>query len=56
MILAKIQKEMKLVPIRDSYYNMTREKKIAMNGICVWPGYTATIQEQVGGLMLMVDL
>ena len=26
-ILAKIQKEMKLIPIRDSYYNMAREKK-----------------------------
>ena len=55
-ILAKIQKEMKLIPIRDSYYNMAREKKIPMHGLCVWPGYTATIQEQVGGLMLMVDL
>jgi len=55
-ILSRIQKEMKLIPIRDSYYSMNREKKIKQYGISVWPGYTATVQQQTGGLMLMVDL
>lgn len=55
-ILHKIQKEMGLIQVRDSYYNVSREKKIPMHGISVWPGYTSTIADRVGGLMLMVDL